>query len=220
MRDAQRGPQPWWAAASLFWALWSPWKLDPVDGVSQETRLERRWAALSTTRRASVVPQSVSPRGLCCVEYGRGGVQTGDKEGVQWLGRGGRAHGGGASPRPKSGIRAPTVLFSLQPLLPAPPPPTTLPGPPVETASLRELGLESLSPLKDCHQNCCICLAQTAEMCFLQLWASGSGCQHCGIQGGRRLRPVQRPCPYTMDSRPIPINPQYRLAELGKCRSQ
>lgn len=194
---------------------WSPsgW------GVSGEEAGEEVGGSVHHLRSLCGSSQCQASRALCA-ECGRAGVQTGDEEGVQWLGRGGRAHCGGASPRPRSGTRAPTVLFSLRPLFPAPPPPTTLPGPPVETASLHELGLESLSPLKGCHQNCCICLAQMAEICFLQLWASGSGCQHCGIQGGRRLPPVQRSCPYTMDSRPAPINPQYRLAELGKCHSQ
>ena len=72
------------------------------------------------------------------------------------------------SPRPKSGTRARTVLFSLWPLLLAPPPPTTLPGPPVETASLRELGLESLGPP-----------GLPSELLHLSAWLRQQRCVSC-----------------------------------------
>ena len=68
--------------------------LETTQWMGRLGRLERRWAALSTVCGASVGPQSVRPRGLCCAEYRRGGVP--------WLGRGGRARCGGASPRPES----------------------------------------------------------------------------------------------------------------------
>ena len=166
--------------------------------------------------KVSVLEDSavLSKGGLGCRRGTRGGVQLARG----WGGAGRRAHCTAPSPRPRSGTRA--VLF-CSPCGPSPPPPpTTRPGPPVETASLCELALESLGPP-----------GLPSELLHLSAWlrqqrcvSCSSGCPGPGAStvgsGKAGLSPSSEVLSLHHGRCPVPINPQNRLPEFGKCHSQ